>query len=201
VTPDTLLRLANLDASELAALRELHTTIVQLVDGLLSGRQVTRACGAADQTRAIDHRDVAALRGRGSGLPRAARVERTHACGNAGSPGCLGACRDRHSAPEALRARGVQPRLLRRDALRHAPLACRIAMREPRATTTPPCSLTPHLTPRDTLTGVPRVPRLRLLASPATRAPRDRSKPVRRGSREFMCLRMPSAGAGQRNRH
>jgi predicted RNA-binding Zn ribbon-like protein len=74
VTPDTLLRLANLtvprkpdrgptihpdplasrataaqalslprlDASELAALRELHTTIVQLVDGLLSGRRVAR---------------------------------------------------------------------------------------------------------------------------------------------------------------
>jgi predicted RNA-binding Zn ribbon-like protein len=74
VTPETLLRLANLtvprkpdrrptihpdplaspataahalslprpDASELAALRELHNTIVQLVDGLLSGRRVTR---------------------------------------------------------------------------------------------------------------------------------------------------------------
>jgi predicted RNA-binding Zn ribbon-like protein len=75
VTPDTLLRLANLtvprkpdrgptiqpdplaspataaqalslprpDASELAALRELHNTIVQLVEGLLSERQVARS--------------------------------------------------------------------------------------------------------------------------------------------------------------
>jgi predicted RNA-binding Zn ribbon-like protein len=73
MTPDTLLRLANLtvpqkpdrrptihpdplaspataaqalafprlDASELAALRELHETTIQLVDGLLSGRWVT----------------------------------------------------------------------------------------------------------------------------------------------------------------
>jgi predicted RNA-binding Zn ribbon-like protein len=74
MTPDTLLRLANLtvtrkpdrgpatrpdplvgpetaaralalprlDASELTALRELHSTTVELVDGLLSGRQVAR---------------------------------------------------------------------------------------------------------------------------------------------------------------
>jgi predicted RNA-binding Zn ribbon-like protein len=81
VTPDTLLRLANLtvarkpdrgptirpdplaspataaqalsisrlDASELTALRELHKTMVQLVDGLLNGRQVARA--AARLTR------------------------------------------------------------------------------------------------------------------------------------------------------
>jgi predicted RNA-binding Zn ribbon-like protein len=32
-----------LDTSELAALRELHETIAQLVDGLLSGRPVARA--------------------------------------------------------------------------------------------------------------------------------------------------------------
>jgi predicted RNA-binding Zn ribbon-like protein len=75
MTPDTLLRLANLtvarkpdrgpaihpdpltgpataaralglrrlDASQLGALRELHKTVVQLVDGLLSGRPVTRS--------------------------------------------------------------------------------------------------------------------------------------------------------------
>jgi hypothetical protein len=74
VTPDTLLRLANLtvprkpdrgptihpdplaspataaqalslprlDASQLGTLRELHKTIVELVDGLLRGRQVAR---------------------------------------------------------------------------------------------------------------------------------------------------------------
>ena len=74
MTPDTLLRLANLtvprkpdrgptihpdplaspataaqalslpglDASQLGTLRALHTTIVELVDGLLSGRQVAR---------------------------------------------------------------------------------------------------------------------------------------------------------------
>jgi predicted RNA-binding Zn ribbon-like protein len=36
------LSLAGLDASELAALRELHETIVQLVDGLLSGGPVAR---------------------------------------------------------------------------------------------------------------------------------------------------------------
>jgi predicted RNA-binding Zn ribbon-like protein len=36
------LSLPRLDTSELAALRELHKTIVQLVDGLLSGRPVAR---------------------------------------------------------------------------------------------------------------------------------------------------------------
>lgn len=36
------LSLRRLDASQLAALRELHKTVVQLVDGLLSGRPVAR---------------------------------------------------------------------------------------------------------------------------------------------------------------
>ena len=36
------LSLPRLDASELAALRELHATVVRLVDGLLSGRRVAR---------------------------------------------------------------------------------------------------------------------------------------------------------------
>jgi predicted RNA-binding Zn ribbon-like protein len=37
------LRLGHIDRSQLDALRELHTTVVELVDGLLNGRPVARA--------------------------------------------------------------------------------------------------------------------------------------------------------------
>jgi predicted RNA-binding Zn ribbon-like protein len=37
------LSLPRLDASQVTALRELHTTVVELVDGLLSGRRVARS--------------------------------------------------------------------------------------------------------------------------------------------------------------
>jgi predicted RNA-binding Zn ribbon-like protein len=91
VTPDTLLRFANLnvprkpdrgptiypdplaspataaqaltlprlDASELAALRDLHKTTVQLVDGLLSGRQVA---GPAAQLTQFAQPSIATVR-------------------------------------------------------------------------------------------------------------------------------------------
>ena len=103
MTPDTLLRLANLtvprkpdrgptihpeplaspaiaaqalslprlDASQLGALRELHKAVVELVDGLLSGRQVARPAGRLTElarpsvaTVRLDAGDVQMLRAR-----------------------------------------------------------------------------------------------------------------------------------------
>ena len=170
MTPDTLLRLANLtvprkpgrgpaiypdplagpataahalglrrlDTSELGTLRELHKTIVELVDGLLSRRPVARPAARLTKLAQPSAGDGTPRRGRKSDLARAAGVERTHAHGHARSPGRLGTWRDRRKAPEALRAARVPPRLLRHDAIGHAALACRIAMRSPRATTTLP---------------------------------------------------------------
>ena len=188
MTPDTLLRLANLtvprkpdrgptiypdplagpataaqalglrrlDPSQLGALRELHKTIVQLVDGLLSGRPVARP--AARLTR-LAQPSIATVRlDVGESQTLRARLEwseptpaATLAREVALELGEIDA-----NAPEALRAARLQPRLLRHDAVRHAALACRIAMREPRATTTLPRRLTRQLTHRETLTDVPR---------------------------------------------
>jgi predicted RNA-binding Zn ribbon-like protein len=71
VTAAQALSLPRLDASELAALRELHKTIVRLVDGLLSGRPTARQAGRLTKlarpsvaTVRLDVGDDATLRGR-----------------------------------------------------------------------------------------------------------------------------------------
>lgn len=65
------LSLPRLDGSELSALRGLHATIVELVDGLLSGREVSRPAARLTElaqpsvaTVRLDADDDGALRGR-----------------------------------------------------------------------------------------------------------------------------------------
>ena len=94
--------------------------------------------------------------------------------------------RDRRSAPQALRAARLRPRLLR-HAVRHAAPACRIAMRESRATTTLLGRPTRRLTNRETLTDVPREPRAFHAGSAARRSWPRRPSPRRPGASWASC--------------
>ena len=98
------LGLPRLAASELDALRELHKTIVLLVEGLLSGGSLANSAARLTRLAQPSVATVVLELSNNQILGRAAEVERTHAGGNTGSPGCLRACRGRPGAPEALRA-------------------------------------------------------------------------------------------------